>query len=37
MQGLNVLLGQLFNRHNAHGGSRDRFADRFGIAGIILR
>jgi hypothetical protein len=37
MQGLEILLLQLFDRHKPHGGPRHRFTDCFGIAGIVLR
>jgi hypothetical protein len=37
MQGLDVSLCQLSNRHKAHGGLRHGFTDRFSIARLVLR
>jgi hypothetical protein len=37
MQGLEVLLLQLFDGHEAPGGQAHGFTDGFGIAGIVLR
>jgi hypothetical protein len=36
MQGLNVLLMNVFNRHEAHVGTRHRLGNRFGVTQVIF-
>src|SRR5262249_15943608 len=36
MEGLDILLLDVLDRHKAHGGPRHRFRDRLGIAAVIF-